>query len=80
MQVKLHLMGPLKQKLATKICPEQNSYLEVPEDASARELLNLFGIEDSNVLALINGKPVDLEAKLSDGDRVVLMDPDSKEA
>ncbi|NLL19473.1 MAG: MoaD/ThiS family protein [Clostridia bacterium] len=80
MQVKLHFMGPLKQRLAAKVCPDKNCYLEISEHASPRELLHLLGVEDSNVLALVNGKPVDLEAKLNDGDRVVLMDPHSKEA
>ncbi|NLC78040.1 MAG: MoaD/ThiS family protein [Clostridia bacterium] len=79
MQIRLHLMGPLKQRLAAKVCPDPNCYLEVPDDASPRQLLQLFDVEDDEVLAFVNGKPVDLETQLSEGDRVVLMHPDSKE-
>lgn len=79
MQIKLHLMGPLKQKLAGKVCPEPNCYLEVPDGASPRGLLRLLDVDDDGVVILVNGKPVDPETQLSEGDRVVLMNPDSKE-
>lgn len=80
MRIKLHLMGPLKQKIAFHKYPDPNRYLEIDEAATPRDLLRLLGVEDEEVLALINGKPVSLDEKIQDEDRVVLMYPDSKEA
>lgn len=80
MRIKLHLMGPLKPKIASRECPGPNSYLEVDEATTPRDLMGLLGVEEEEVLALINGKPVSLDERIEDEDRVVLMYPDSKEA
>lgn len=75
MRIKLHFMGPLKQRFVSRDCPEPNCEMEINEKATPRDLLRLFGVEDNNILTVVNGRPVDPDVGFSEGDRVVLMDP-----
>ena len=74
MKIKLHLMGSLKQGFESKGCSHRE--LEISETATSRDLLRLFGVEDRNILTIINGKPTNIDTGFHEGDRVVLMDPD----
>lgn len=79
MRIKLHLMGALKEIATSPDSLDQNKYLSIGEQATPGDLLRLFNLEGRNVLALINGQPVELDASFKDGDRVVLMEPNGKE-
>jgi len=50
--------------------------MEIDQEATSRDLLRLFGVEDRNILTIINGKPTGADTAFNEGDRVVLMDPD----
>lgn len=69
-------MGALKQKFVYQTDLSSNREIEVTEDTKAGDLLRLFGVENRSILTLINGSPADADAGFSEGDRVVLMDPD----
>ncbi|HDR14916.1 MAG TPA: MoaD/ThiS family protein [Desulfobacteraceae bacterium] len=55
---------------------ETSSILDVPENSTIQELLQMLGIpDDVERIVLINGRPAAGGSELNDADRVVLFPP-----
>jgi sulfur carrier protein ThiS len=77
MRIKLHLSGPIKAGPYSDQYSAGAGELEIRDRTTPREVLGILDIPPENIIALINGKPVNLDRELSNGDRVVLMLPQS---
>lgn len=75
MQIKVRAFGDLDQKLGV-----QGStplvITDAPRDTTVRTLLENYGLtENGGYLVLVNGKYSGFDAKLADGDEILLFPP-----
>ncbi|KUJ95788.1 MAG: ThiamineS protein [Desulfonauticus sp. 38_4375] len=76
MKITFNAFGFLLFKLRENNIPCQNAILELKEEATPKDILELLGIKEEEVEGVfVNGKIKSFDTKLKDGDRVALVPP-----
>lgn len=68
MQIKYRVIGELKRKVG-----EAEGRLELPEETTIRKLLQALGIDENDLIVMVNDRKAEAGRALKDGDQVTIV-------